>query len=341
MDIGIISNQVSHYTGGRYLGYMAAVALAERGHEVTTYSDRAVPFTADFRGYKQPKVIANRRMAGMIGKHDVFLGIPPYGGQTACQLARKYRTRAVVYLFDVLPLMVAAGRRDHGTIAAVYAGLVRWVATTNTRVMVLAKHNRAPAASWLQIPENRIDVVYPAVNMRRIPEKLSGYERGKRVVWISRILPHKLFPHFLEAVKPFDVDVDVICARADRQIVDRYGMAGAVRFHIRITDEEKFGILADARLLVFSSSFEGFGMAPIEAWACATPVAAYTLPTLREVVGPMEDMTYWAPLGNRWALQHAVFQALSENKAGKFDPDRRFGMDRLGADLERVLRKTR
>jgi glycosyltransferase involved in cell wall biosynthesis len=230
---------------------MAAVALAERGHRVTTYSDRPVPFVADFRGYKQPKVVANKRMVGMIGKHDVYLGIPPYGGRTACQLARKYRTRAVVYLFDVLPLMIEAGRRDHGIVAAVYAALIRWIRTTNTRVMVLARHNRRAAARWLQIPENRVDVVYPGVNLKRIPEKLSGYERAKRVVWISRILPHKLFPHFLEAVKPFDVAVDVICARADRAMVDRYGMTGVVRFHTRITDEEKFGILSNSRLLVF------------------------------------------------------------------------------------------
>ena len=341
MDIAIVSNQVRHYTGGRYLGYMAAVALAERGHQVTTYSDKAVPFVADFRGYKQPKVVVNKRMAGMIRKHEVYLGIPPHGGQTACQLARKYRTRAVVYLFDVLPLMMAAGRRDHGTISAVYAGLVSWIRTSRSRVMVLAKHNRAPAASWLQIAENKIDVVYPGVNLRRVPEKLSGYEREKRVVWISRILPHKLFPHFLEAVKPFDVGVNVICARPDQRMVDRYNMTGVVKFHTRVNDEEKCLILANAKLLVFSSSCEGFGMAPLEAWACATPVASYSLPTLREAEGPMGAATYWAPVGDRWALQAAVFKALAEDKAGKFEPDKRFGLDQLGANLEKALGKKR
>jgi hypothetical protein len=55
----------------------------------------------------------------------------------------------------------------------------------------------------------------------------------------------------------------------------------------------------------------------------------------------MEAVTYWATVGNRWELQHRVFQALAENKAGKFEPDRRFGLDRLGADLERTLRKSR
>jgi glycosyltransferase involved in cell wall biosynthesis len=52
-----------------------------------------------------------------------------------------------------------------------------------------------------------------------------------------------------------------------------------------VDDDELAAIYSGAHALVFPSDDEGFGLPPVEALACGTPVAACDVPALREVVG--------------------------------------------------------
>jgi glycosyltransferase involved in cell wall biosynthesis len=49
-------------------------------------------------------------------------------------------------------------------------------------------------------------------------------------------------------------------------------------------DDDLAAIYSGAHALVFPSDDEGFGLPPVEALACGTPVAASDLPALREVL---------------------------------------------------------
>lgn len=60
-----------------------------------------------------------------------------------------------------------------------------------------------------------------------------------------------------------------------------------------VTDDELAAILTGAHALVFPSDDEGFGLPPIEALACGTPVVVSDLPVLREVLG--DRATYVDP----------------------------------------------
>jgi glycosyltransferase involved in cell wall biosynthesis len=51
-----------------------------------------------------------------------------------------------------------------------------------------------------------------------------------------------------------------------------------------VTDDELAAIYSGAHALVFPSDDEGFGLPPVEALACGTPVAACDVPALREVL---------------------------------------------------------
>jgi alpha-1,3-rhamnosyl/mannosyltransferase len=52
----------------------------------------------------------------------------------------------------------------------------------------------------------------------------------------------------------------------------------------RVTDDELAAIYTGAHALVFPSDDEGFGLPPVEALACGTPVVACDVPALREVL---------------------------------------------------------
>jgi glycosyltransferase involved in cell wall biosynthesis len=63
-----------------------------------------------------------------------------------------------------------------------------------------------------------------------------------------------------------------------------------------VDDDELAAIYTGAHALVFPSDEEGFGLPPVEALACGTPVAVSDLPALREVLGdratfgPVDDL---------------------------------------------------
>jgi glycosyltransferase involved in cell wall biosynthesis len=52
-----------------------------------------------------------------------------------------------------------------------------------------------------------------------------------------------------------------------------------------LSDDELAAIYSGAHALVFPSEDEGFGLPPVEALACGTPVVACDVPALREVLG--------------------------------------------------------
>jgi glycosyltransferase involved in cell wall biosynthesis len=52
-----------------------------------------------------------------------------------------------------------------------------------------------------------------------------------------------------------------------------------------VSDDELAAIYTGAHALVFPSDDEGFGLPPVEALACGTPVVASDVPALREVLG--------------------------------------------------------
>ncbi|OIQ90707.1 mannosylfructose-phosphate synthase [mine drainage metagenome] len=60
---------------------------------------------------------------------------------------------------------------------------------------------------------------------------------------------------------------------------------GAVLFLDRVDDDEREALLRDAEALVYLSTFEGFGLPPLEAMARDTPVLASTATAMPEVCG--------------------------------------------------------
>lgn len=70
------------------------------------------------------------------------------------------------------------------------------------------------------------------------------------------------------------------------QEVRRLGLAGKVIFAGYVPDEDLPSLYATARAFVFPSVGEGFGLPPLEAMACGTPVIASNIPVCREVLGP-------------------------------------------------------
>ena len=69
-----------------------------------------------------------------------------------------------------------------------------------------------------------------------------------------------------------------------RREVARLGLGDRVRFVGWVRGEEKARLLAGARAVAMPSRVETFGIVAVEAFAAATPVVAFAISSLREVV---------------------------------------------------------
>jgi glycosyltransferase involved in cell wall biosynthesis len=70
------------------------------------------------------------------------------------------------------------------------------------------------------------------------------------------------------------------------RIAHGLGLGERVVFTGWVPEEEKPALYAGAKAFVFPSRYEGFGLPPLEAMACGTPVIASNTSSLPEVVGP-------------------------------------------------------
>lgn len=340
--IALLSQQVRHYSGGRYHAYQIAVALSELGYDVTVYVDRGVPFRRDYDLYRQPKIVITSLFSSAdIPRYDLFIGLPMLGAMAACQLGVKYKVPSVVCVLDVLPLMRKyRGDRSAAMQDGFWAGMLNEIRYSDSHVFVLADWNRKPCANWVGIPIGRVHTLYPAVNDRVIDD-IPEFQRSYRACFISRLEPHKKLPHAVDAVKPFGFHLDIITARADRHLVESRDMRDYATFHVGVSDRKKFELLKMARFLILSSMWEGFGMPIIEALYCKTPVVCYRFPTFEEVVSgsEMEKYVYFARYGDREDLKQQVARCVRDGYSGRFEADRRFGMNRMMQRLARLLNK--
>jgi glycosyltransferase involved in cell wall biosynthesis len=149
------------------------------------------------------------------------------------------------------------------------------------------------------IAAQRVEVIPLAVDDRFSPDGPVDADAVPHVLWVSAWGPHKGIkeacevvtaladaglPHRLRLVGPFDdwtrpfVEAEVAAApRPD--LVDVVGWVDDLGTAYRSAD-----------VLICTSRYEGFGLPPLEAQACGTPVVAFATPAVSEISGPGERL---------------------------------------------------
>lgn len=217
------------------------------------------------------------------------------------------RVPTVVTIHDVIPLRLPA-YLPNGKVRA-YMQLAAKAAHKATEVITISQHAKRDIMDVLKIPEERIHVIYqaagdqfhpvsdPAVLARArtrygINERyifyLGGLDQRKNVPQLVRAfarLYHRLGDPSLQLFISGNPDKQKGSFFPDpRPVAAELGIEQQVicRF---VEDEDKPTIYSGASLFAFPSLYEGFGLDPLEAMACGTPVICSNRTSLPEVVG--------------------------------------------------------
>jgi glycosyltransferase involved in cell wall biosynthesis len=216
----------------------------------------------------------------------------------------------VMTVHDLLEHMYQA--RGHSTLRrSLHLHFTRRVLKGAGRILAVSNFTKTEIQTVFGIPSSRIEVVYNAIDERFLHGHASEADRqilAERylikypfLLYAGRISPHKNLVRIIEAFSALKAELekedklpdlkliiigDELSKHPDlRRTVIRSGVQNDVRF-LGFIPIEMLRVFYDAaKIFVFPSLYEGFGLPPLEAMAHGTPVVTSNTSSLPEVVG--------------------------------------------------------
>ena len=169
-------------------------------------------------------------------------------------------------------------------------------------IFTVSENSRKDIQKYFGTDENKISITNNAIDEDfRIKQASKidylytkyGIPKDKsKILYVGNLKPHKNLVTLLKAIKEMDREdlVVLLVGKAfksldleeqERQI----GIADQVLHTGMVSKEELIDFYNLADLFVFPSLYEGFGIPPLEAMACGTPVIAADNSSIPEVVG--------------------------------------------------------
>ncbi|HKH97911.1 MAG TPA: glycosyltransferase family 1 protein [Candidatus Sulfotelmatobacter sp.] len=216
----------------------------------------------------------------------------------------------VMTVHDMLEHMSRA-REQSGFWRSLHFQLTRRVLRGAARILAVSNFTRTEIEKLFGIPSSRIEVVYNAIDERFLHGHATAADRemiAQRyqvtypfLLYAGRISPHKNVVRMIEAFSALKTELerdqsypdlkliiigDDLSGNPDlRRTVVRSGVQNDVRFLGFVPIEVLRIFYDEAKIFVFPSLYEGFGLPPLEAMAHGTPVVTSNVSSLPEVVG--------------------------------------------------------
>lgn len=270
----------------------------------------------------------------------------------------------LVTVHDVLDYMYRAtnGAGVRGTLNF-YS--TRYILQHAARIVAVSNFTKNDVARLFNIPFSRVEVLYNAIDERFLLGHATDQEREfireryqvnyPFILYAGRISPHKNLVRIIEAFSALKTELareeqlpdlkliiigDEVSRHPDlRRTVIRGGVQNDVRF-LGFVPIDVLRIFYDtAKLFVFPSLYEGFGLPPLEAMAHGTPVVTSNASSLPEVVGNAAVMVNPE---NVFDIMRAMQRALTDQalrdklKARGYEQVRRFSWDDSACRLVKV-----
>jgi glycosyltransferase involved in cell wall biosynthesis len=194
------------------------------------------------------------------------------------------------------------------------------------RILAVSEHTRQEVIGLLGVPPERVVVTPNAARASFVPpdeKELAQFRRAKGlpdqfVLYLGTLEPRKNITTLLEAysqVRRSSCAPLIIGGglgwlyQPVFERLEALGLKDHVQFAGYLDEQELHLWYAAATLFVFPSLYEGFGMPPLEAMSCGTPVVTSNSTSLPEVVG---DAGLMVPPTDADALAEAILRLLRD-----------------------------
>jgi glycosyltransferase involved in cell wall biosynthesis len=246
---------------------------------------------------------------------------------TAWRYARRVGCPLVLYIWDLPPMATASGSYDPvwslgGKLVRLprmrggfrrrrgFYSRLRYIATR-------AQELWAPSSFSVDLLRSRFAVsarLMPyCYDSARFTRSTSVRDWPPTLLTVGRFKVHKNHAATLRAASQIGRDVRVHLIGRGPESITLERTAQSLGVNCRIDSQADDAAVVNAyhkaRVAVCPSHFEGFGLTPIEAIACGTPVVASDIPPHREFVGSVARLY---PINDEDALTRRITQALED-----------------------------
>jgi glycosyltransferase involved in cell wall biosynthesis len=216
----------------------------------------------------------------------------------------------VVTVHDVVEHMYRA-RNGSSFRRSLHFQLTRHVLKGAGRILAVSNFTKSEIEKLFGIPDERIEVIYNAIDERFLRGHTSESDRQALVeryqvtypflLYAGRIGPHKNLARIIQAFAALKAELkkqtllpdlkliiigDELSKHPDlRRTVIRSGVQNDVRFMGFVPIEALRVFYDAAKVFVFPSLYEGFGLQPLEAMAHGTTVVTSNASSLPEAIG--------------------------------------------------------
>ncbi len=198
--------------------------------------------------------------------------------------------------------------------------LRQWDALTANRVDYFIANSKHTAARIWRCYRRQAEVIYPPVNIERFP-----FQENKEDFYltVSRLVSYKQVDLIVKAFNQMGRPLVAIGTGPQLDMIRRLAKP-----NVQVLGEQPDAVveryMSGAKAFIYAAC-EDFGIAPVEAQACGTPVIAYgaggALETVRDMrEDPDKGTGLLFPLQSEAALVEAV--EAFEGYRGKFKPER-------------------
>jgi glycosyltransferase involved in cell wall biosynthesis len=171
-----------------------------------------------------------------------------------------------------------------------YNYLIPKIAQKAKLVLTVSENAKTDICKYFNVPKESVSVIYNAVNESfQIPNE-DGLKKKPYILAVSSLDPRKNFENLIKAYLSLDkIELDLIIVGAESASFPKHHLFEEVKNNQKIkftgyvTDEELVRFYQEATLFVYPSLYEGFGIPPLEAMACGTPVIVANNSSLPEV----------------------------------------------------------
>ncbi len=216
--------------------------------------------------------------------------------------------RMVVTVHDLIPLKFPhfTPRAKKTRFNFAFRWLLRRSLARADRVIAVSRHTRSDLIGETGLDAGRIAVVYNGIDERYRPREPSGTRELLKerygidrpyFLFVGRLDPYKNLPRLIEAYARYcrrngSAPDLIIVAAPDPRYPDPRDLASRLNLGSRFKmvegvreEDDLVSFYNGAVALVLPSLYEGFGLPPLEAMACGTPVICSDRASLPEVVG--------------------------------------------------------